>query len=685
MPYQYQPLPIEDPNDIFIRLFELHKGPAHGPITGRLYTTRLSRAPPYHALSYCWGSSVRSGTVHITTSNGITSWDIENDNTLSIPGALIPFLRQTRQVYRVQSRTLWIDSICINQEDPEEKNIHVPHMREVYVNAKLTICWLGKHENGSKEALQYAIEIGKMYRRWAAKKGFATLTTEEEKDKDVQVPVKVGDPALEAFWKLLDRAYWERAWIVQEVVVSSQVVVMCGDSALYYITLLSAYLYLTEAQTWLLEFYNANRIRHVVELRLSELDWQAAVDIPWHRVLLRHRWNLSGDPRDKVFAFYGLRCKTAFEELGIRPNYHESSEVLYTKLAVGALRKKEVLILHVPRLVIGEMQQEDPLFESINIPSWVPDWRSTADTPQSMVNGEGYLGEANTQASTNFSATKDSKLEIVFGYRTFKQSTVKPKHAGEKDSEQEHPVLPSYLRLHGVTIARVTELTRSQWVIKQQSNRNTFFSQAKLLQFNMNQIHDWESVLPVGSAGSIYPPTGELVSTVKYDTFMGGARQFSSEQRASAVAGFERRQKFLRVFYTLQIHGFLVFYLAFVLFEGLLRYVGYKNPEMTFRMMVGHMANRKGARMACEFDKEVYYYALVPGICKLGDYVVLVEGVQLPLLLRLKEGEEEVQVEGGETRKGKVWEFIGDAYVHGAMKGDVWEKRKNGCEDFWVA
>jgi hypothetical protein len=45
-----------------------------------------------------------------------------------------------------------------------------------------------------------------------------------------------------------------------------------------------------------------------------------------------------------------------------------------------------------------------------------------------------------------------------------------------------------------------------------------------------------------------------------------------------------------------------------------------------------------------------------------------------PLILRGK---------GGGTIT--TWEFVGDAYVHGIMKGELWEERKGNREDMWVA
>ena len=89
--------------------------------------------------------------------------------------------------------------------------------------------------------------------------------------------------------------------------------------------------------------------------------------------------------------------------------------------------------------------------------------------------------------------------------------------------------------------------------------------------------------------------------------------------------------------------------------------------------MVGHIWNRKGATVVNSEDSELTYYALVPSICRLDDHVVLVGGVTTPLILR-KKGE------GADI----TWEFIGDAYVHGIMKGELWDKRKGDRKDMWI-
>ncbi|KAB2099390.1 hypothetical protein AG0111_0g12330 [Alternaria gaisen] len=656
MPYQYQSLPIlRDPEDVYIRLLELHKGPPSGPITGRLYTTLLSKAPTFYAVSYCWGPPTHKGTVHIT--NAAPPRDLENDNTLEIPATLVPLLYQMRGWRLLKARTLWIDSICFNQRDNEEKTANVPKMRQIYMKAALTVSWLGPEVKGIAAAFDYASKLHTTWRREMAEQGQIVLTAEEEKEEDVRVQVMVGDPALETLLHLLDRPYFERAWIIQEVVVSSRVWCMCGSALMPWNSLIAAYMYLMTTKLWLWEFYHGGRLNNVVLMKLSELDWASGVNLDWPGTLLRHRVCLSSDPRDKIYAFYGMRCSKALKELGIEPDYKKTTtvELVYTRLAAQALHKAQVAVLHVPRLVTTFCEESDPKLGQVTIPSWVPDWRWTKATPLSLLNAEMLASE--TSAVPDYCASKDSVFEPSFDLKAWNLPNP------IRDLEQ----LPKMLRLYGVTVAKVTQLTPRRWVLRKTSIRQTLLEQARSLQFNQHQIHEWEVIFRTRR------PTDELETRAMYETFMAGTTQHTPDVKLSASVAFEKRQSILRLLRMFNIQGFLICYIMVVLIERVLRRFGWVNPEVQFRGMVGHMINRKGALMVNVEKSETRYYALVPSICRLDDHVVLVGGVTTPLILRKKD-------EGAEA----TWEFIGDAYVHGIMKGELWNERKRDCKDIWI-
>jgi hypothetical protein len=216
-----------------------------------------------------------------------------------------------------------------------------------------------------------------------------------------------------------------------------------------------------------------------------------------------------------------------------------------------------------------------------------------------------------------------SETSAVPNYHASKKSTFKPFFDLETYNTPQGPMeepdrLPSLLRIHGVTVAKVTQLTPRPWVIRKTSSRHSLLEQAQLLQFNMHQMHEWEALFRPRKATQIYSATGELATRAMYETFMAGETQNTPEVRLNASAAFEKRQRFLRLLYWFHIHGFIVCYIAVVLIERVFRRFGWVNPEMQFRSMVGHMTSRKGARMVNISDPEHSYNALVSSLCKHG-------------------------------------------------------------------
>ena len=86
---------------------------------------------PYAALSYCWGGE----QVVKCTTDTINTWLIE------IPFGILPKTIQDSVTVcrRLAIRYLWIDSLCIVQDDTPEKSFEIAQMPHIYRNARLTI------------------------------------------------------------------------------------------------------------------------------------------------------------------------------------------------------------------------------------------------------------------------------------------------------------------------------------------------------------------------------------------------------------------------------------------------------------------------------------------------------------------------------------------------------------------
>jgi hypothetical protein len=110
------------------------------PLQGNLRVVSLDRGympPTYEALSYVWGEDSDSLSRHISCS-----------------GVEIPITRNCYDALRTLHRhfgvrSIWVDAICINQDNVEEKEHQIPLMRDIYGSARRVFIWLG---NGTKES-----------------------------------------------------------------------------------------------------------------------------------------------------------------------------------------------------------------------------------------------------------------------------------------------------------------------------------------------------------------------------------------------------------------------------------------------------------------------------------------------------------------------------------------------------
>jgi len=94
----------------------------------------------YEALSYTWGTQQNPLPIYI------------DNKPFHITENLYAALSHLRNHSLV--RFLWIDALCINQEDPEEKAGQIVLMARIFAKASRVIVWLGEAKDNSDEALR---------------------------------------------------------------------------------------------------------------------------------------------------------------------------------------------------------------------------------------------------------------------------------------------------------------------------------------------------------------------------------------------------------------------------------------------------------------------------------------------------------------------------------------------------
>lgn len=131
--YEHSPLR----NHSSIRLLTLLPESHGTPLRCQITEFEDSSAVSYEAMSYAWGDFVFPETIQVCESA-----DVEQI------GGYIPITRNLFQgLLRLRAdapRMLWIDALCVNQADPEEKACQVARMGRVYREAKRVVVWLGE-------------------------------------------------------------------------------------------------------------------------------------------------------------------------------------------------------------------------------------------------------------------------------------------------------------------------------------------------------------------------------------------------------------------------------------------------------------------------------------------------------------------------------------------------------------
>ncbi len=129
-----------------IRLLTLQPGRRDEPIKCDLSVVGLDEEPLFEALSYTWGDPAPTTPILLRgRSVNVTS---------NLQGALLHLRNES------VPRNLWVDAVCINQQDPVELGDQVQHMRLIYERASQVLVWLGEASEDGDLAMDLVARIG---------------------------------------------------------------------------------------------------------------------------------------------------------------------------------------------------------------------------------------------------------------------------------------------------------------------------------------------------------------------------------------------------------------------------------------------------------------------------------------------------------------------------------------------
>lgn len=177
------------------------------PIECSLDVFEFEAKPQYEAISYKWGDP-RGYSVKC------------NDKVLPVNANLYFALQRFRLPQ--QPRLVWVDDICINQDDEKERGQQVQIFHRIYSEAKNVLIWLGSDSEDSDVAMDF---FPRMMRHLSNKRSKQEVT-----DPDLPSPNQAAyrTPKMIALNNLLSRPWFMRVWTLQEGAFASRAVVVCG-------------------------------------------------------------------------------------------------------------------------------------------------------------------------------------------------------------------------------------------------------------------------------------------------------------------------------------------------------------------------------------------------------------------------------------------------------------------------
>lgn len=303
-----------------IRVLLVEPGSYDDPLLASLQEVDLDSDSegPYTALSYVWGNvwSARDGKPPLCV----------NGHYFHITKNLEKALRHLRSNSAVQK--LWVDAICINQEDYGERAEQVMLMTRIYSSAKLVHCWLGDSTPSS--------DVGM--------KVMSFLAGDLPFDN---FPWSVGSKAINhGLQDILDRHYFERIWVVQEAAVARNVKLHVGAHSLQWSRQGNAEIFL--ARVKLLEVspnwrenvgkeVDMRPIRELLEQSVAQMYKQAGLVKEPEILDVVHsmRFRKFTDARDSIYGVMGLVSPS--QVAGFVVDYGESWEETYNRFYDYAL------------------------------------------------------------------------------------------------------------------------------------------------------------------------------------------------------------------------------------------------------------------------------------------------------------------------------------------------------------
>lgn len=406
-----------------IRVLALHPANFHDPIKCTLETVSLKNCPHFNALSYVWGDSRLRGDIIL---NGVPVTVTSNLET-----ALRHLRSHPKHHVDTTAIPLWVDAVCINQEDFDERNEQVRMMKDIYSLADRVVIWLGEGNADSDWVMERFSDHN-------FRECLASLGTDPRGLTDDQVKASVILAR-----NLGRRPWWTRIWVLQEMVLASKdPVLVCG------------------AKDMLWSWYSATGPLMTLGGELHRVDrerWEGIArqvkSFPFiitsiHRwVRIRERYHQQGpiafkelfpallsclatDNHDLVYGTLGLASLEESMKItidyrkAVEDVYHEVMSIIWTSNPSTSLHGAESIMRRgddtedeVSSILAHTIPSFSFNFRGGDGPSWIPDFAAQYDLESEPFSGSGLLGSGPWNDPEQVEISQDKRILRVRGIR----------------------------------------------------------------------------------------------------------------------------------------------------------------------------------------------------------------------------------------------------------------------------
>ncbi|KAL6711143.1 hypothetical protein ACN47E_005674 [Coniothyrium glycines] len=213
--YTYPPLS----DGTYFRLLQLEPGAGSEPLTVSIEASLLHTDCVYDALSYVWGSPELVEKIWV------------GSKSTQVTRSLFTILRHLRSADKTQC--LWVDALCIDQANDDEKSKQVAMMGQIFKHAKTVLCWFGELSMQRLWALKYLERLAE------AAESYIDLSVEhipfiwscvpDRKREGVDFRPLLEDAKAAHVEAVYQHEWFTRTWIVQEITLAKHPRILCGD------------------------------------------------------------------------------------------------------------------------------------------------------------------------------------------------------------------------------------------------------------------------------------------------------------------------------------------------------------------------------------------------------------------------------------------------------------------------